>query len=288
MPEGSIGIIGGSGLYGIEELGKCREIDIITPYGKPSDSIMEGVINGKSVYFLSRHGRGHGINPSNVPNRANIYAFKMLGVDRIISVSAVGSLRDNLAPCSLLIPDQLIDRTRARPNTFYDEIAVHVGFRQPFCPNLCDYIQRVGKEVGENIQMGGTYVCMEGPAFSTRAESELYRSWGASVIGMTALPEAKLAREAEICYASICVITDYDVWREECHVSVEMVMENLQKSIARVKHLLHKLVGGALPPRECECSCALRNAIITARDQIPPNQARVLGIFFEKYLGNNS
>ena len=215
MPQAKIGVIGGTGLYDIEGLTDIEEVNIETPFGKPSDAITIGKLEGISVAFLPRHGRGHRISPTELPVRANIYALKSLGAEHIIAVSSAGSFKQAIKPGHLLIPDQLIDRTRNRVNSFFsDGIVVHIPFAEPFCPVLSQIVYQAAQEAGASVHQGGTYVAMEGPAFSTRAESRLYRSWGADIIGMTALPEAKLAREAEICYAIIGCVTDYDSWQE--------------------------------------------------------------------------
>ena len=215
MAEARVGIIGGSGLYEMEGMSEVREVTLDTPFGEPSDSIVLGVLEGVKVAFLPRHGRGHRISPTRLPVKANIYALKTLGVGSIISVSAVGSLREELRPLDLVVPDQLIDRTRQRSSTFFDDgLVAHIGFADPFCPVLSGILHKVAQSSDAVAHRGGTYVVMEGPAFSTRAECDLYRSWGADIIGMTALPEAKLAREAEICYATLACVTDYDCWHE--------------------------------------------------------------------------
>ncbi|MFQ5925162.1 MAG: S-methyl-5'-thioadenosine phosphorylase, partial [Dehalococcoidia bacterium] len=226
MPEAKIGVIGGSGLYQIEGMTDIEEVRVRTPFGEPSDAITIGDLEGKRIAFLPRHGRGHPISPTELPARANIYALKSLGVEWIVSVSAVGSLNEEICPLDLLIPDQLIDRTKSRVNSFFGGgLVAHVAFADPFCPVLSDILYEAALDSGARVRKGGTYVVMEGPLFSTKAESNLYRSWGASIIGMTALPEAKLAREAEICYATLACITDYDCWHEtEESVTIEMAL----------------------------------------------------------------
>ena len=263
--EATIGVIGGSGLYDMEGMTDVHYIDVDTPYGRPSDSLVVGTLEGTRVAFLPRHGRGHRINPTGIPARANIYALKVLGVQRLISVSAVGSLREEFAPLDLVVPDQIIDRTRQRVHTFFDEgIVAHVGFAEPFCPEASDVIAAAGREVGVNTHVGGTMIVMEGPAFSTRAESFMYRSWGAGIIGMTALPEAKLAREAEMCYATMAWITDYDCWHEsEETVTVEMVVQNLLQNVAHSKEMLRRVIPQLGPSETCSCNVALKDAIIT-------------------------
>ncbi len=271
MPEARIAVIGGSGLYEMEGLAGVREVEVDTPFGKPSDSIIMGDLEGVSVAFLPRHGRGHGISPTQLPVRANIYALKSLGVEQIISISAVGSLREELRPLDLVVPDQLIDRTRLRANTFFDDgIVAHVAFADPFCPVLSSLLSTSAHEVGASVHLGGIYVVMEGPAFSTRAECGLYRSWGADIIGMTALPEAKLAREAEICYGTLACVTDYDCWREATEVvTVEMVVANLLKNVATSKGVLQRVIPRIPSERSCDCVSALKNAIITSTERIP-------------------
>ena len=287
MAEAAIGFIGGSGLYDLEGLRERREVEIETPFGPPSDAIVTGVLSGVGVAFLPRHGRGHRILPSEIPARANVYALKSLGVERIVSISAVGSLAEEIAPLDLVVPDQLIDRTRGRASTFFGGgVAAHVAFADPFCPDLGGLVARTARARGLTVHAGGTYVVMEGPAFSTRAESMLYRSWGASIIGMTALPEAKLAREAETCYATMALVTDYDCWREsEETVSVELVVANLLKNVASSQEVVRDLAA-ALPrgERRCACASALRDAIITSPDRIPEETRDRLSLIVGKYL----
>jgi 5'-methylthioadenosine phosphorylase len=286
MPEAKIGVLGGSGLYAIEELTEVKEIRLKTPFGDPSDAIAIGSLEGIGIAFLPRHGRGHPLSPSEVPVRANIYALKSLGVEWIISVSAVGSLKDDIHPLDLVIPDQIIDRTKGRVNTFFSGgIVAHVGFADPYCPVLSQILYQACEEVGATVHKGGTYVVMEGPLFSTKAESNLYRSWGASVIGMTALPEAKLAREAEICYAAIACVTDYDCWHEtEESVTIEMALANLTKNVDTAKGII-KIATARLPQnRECPCAQALKDAIITSPDKIPGQVKSDLGLLIGKYI----
>jgi len=285
MPEPMLGFIGGSGLYDMEGLANRREIDVDTPFGKPSDLIVTGELEGVAVAFLPRHGRGHRISPSELPVRANIYALKQLGVQSVVSISAVGSLKQELKPLDLVVPDQIIDRTRERPSTFFgDGLVAHVGFADPFCATLRK--QAVQAASGEtDVHDGGTYVVMEGPQFSTRAESEMHRSWGASVIGMTALPEAKLAREAEMCYVTLAFVTDYDVWHEaEEDVSVELVVQNLMQNVRTAQTIVRRMASTTNEPVSCGCGKALENAIITSRDLIPPATRKRLGLLVDKYL----
>ena len=286
MIEVHIGVIGGSGLYEMEGLTERQEVDVDTPFGRPSGAIVVGRLEGVPVAFLPRHGRGHRIMPTELPVQANIYALKSLGVERVVSVSAVGSLQEEIRPLDMVVPDQLIDRTRLRPTTFFgDGIVAHVGFAEPFCPELSALLADAAHEVKAPVHRGGTYVVMEGPAFSTRAESHLYRSWGASVIGMTALPEAKLAREAEMCYATLACATDYDCWNEEEQtVTVEMVVGNLLQNVAASKRILRHLIPRIPQVRECPCATALQAAIITAPDCIPPEARRRLALIIGKYL----
>ena len=263
--EANIAIIGGSGLYEMDGMESVTTVEVDTPYGSPSDAIVLGDLEGQPVAFLPRHGRGHRVNPSNIPARANIYALKLLGVQRIISVSAVGSLKEEFAPLDLVVPDQLIDRTRQRVNTFFDEgLVAHVGFAEPFCAETSKAVRRAADGMDFTAHSGGTMVVMEGPAFSTRAESLMYRSWGADIIGMTALPEAKLAREAEICYATMAWITDYDCWYEhEDDVTVEMVVQNLMKNTANSREMIRRVVTELSQERNCPCATALKDTIIT-------------------------
>ncbi|MBA7645011.1 S-methyl-5'-thioadenosine phosphorylase [subsurface metagenome] len=286
MPQAKIGVIGGTGLYDIEGLTDIEEVDIDTPFGKPSDSIIIGKLEGVEIAFLPRHGKGHRILPTEIPARANIYALKWLGVEHIIAVNAVGSFKEAIKPGDLLIPDQLIDRTRSRANTLFGEgIVAHIPFADPFCPVLSQIVYQAAQETGATVHRGGTYVVMEGPAFSTRAESFLYRSWGADVIGMTALPEAKLAREAEICYASIACVSDYDCWHEAHEsVTVEIIVDILRKNADNAKKIIRLAVGRIPERRDCPCASALKAAIITAPEMIPAEQKEKLNLLIGKYL----
>ena len=279
-------IIGGSGLYEMEGLENVDFIEIDTPFGKPSDAIVVGKLDGEPVAFLPRHGRGHRINPSHIPVRANIYALKTLGVQRIISVSAVGSLKEEFAPLDLVIPSQLIDRTRQRASSFFDEgMVVHIGFAEPFCSSTSQVIHRAAQEVDLTVHPGGTMVVMEGPAFSTKAESFMYRAWGADVIGMTALPEAKLAREAEMCYATMAWVTDYDCWHESSEsVTVEMVVQNLLKNVANSKEMIRRVVPKLNGDRSCPCGTSLKDAIITSPQGIPEEIKRKLAPIVGRYM----
>ena len=282
-----IAIIGGSGLYEMEGLTDIELMDVDTPFGKPSDTIAVGTLEGTRVAFLPRHGAGHHFNPTHIPAQANIYALKTLGVERVISVSAVGSLKEEFEPLHLVVPSQLIDRTRQRSNTFFEQdIVVHIAFADPFCPAASRIVQQSAQELGITVHPGGTMVVMEGPAFSTRAESFMYRSWGADLIGMTALPEAKLAREAEMCYATMAWVTDYDCWHQGAEsVSVELVIQNLVHNVAASKDLLRKAIPRLSGPRECSCASALRDAIITPNERIPDELKERLAPITGKYLG---
>ena len=270
----------------MEGITGAEPVDVDTPFGKPSDSIIVGDLDGVTVAFLPRHGRGHRFNPSHIPTRANIYALKSLGVERIISVSAVGSLKEEFAPLDLVIPSQLIDRTRLRENTFFDtDVVVHVAMADPFCHHTSQVIHTAARHLEINVHSGATMVVMEGPAFSTRAESFMYRSWGADIIGMTALPEAKLAREAEICYATMAWITDYDCWHQGAEpVTVEMVIANLQKNVATSKALLNEVIPSLGGKRDCPCESALRDAIITPKEQISDDLKQKLAPVTGRYL----
>ena len=285
VPHALIGIIGGTGLEQIENLTDVHSIEVDTPYGKPSGVIVIGKLREITIAFLSRHGRGHVLSPSEIPARANIWALKSLGVERIISVSAVGSLRQEIAPLDLVIPDQLIDWTRGRSTSFFGEgIVAHVSLADPFCPVMQKVLVDGCRAAGANVHEGGTYIVMEGPQFSTRAESFLYQSWGASIIGMTALPEAKLAREAEICYATLACATDYDCWHENYEsVSVELVVTNLLKNVALSKEIVKESVQIIPEDRLCGCGAALKDAIVTAPDYIPDQRLEQLGLILGNY-----
>ena len=281
-----IGVIGGSGLYEIAGMTNVEEVRPNTPFGEPSDAIIIGELDGRSIAFLPRHGRGHTISPTEIPSRANIYALKALGAEWIISVSAVGSLKEGIHPLDLVVPDQIIDRTKSRVNSFFDGgLVAHVSFAEPFCPTLSNILYHAALDVGANVHQEGTYIAMEGPLFSTKAESNLYRSWGASIIGMTALPEAKLAREAEICYATLACITDYDTWHEtEESVTIEMALANLMLNADKAKKIIG-LVAARIPEkRECGCAEALENAIITAPEKIPVRIKEDLELLIGKYI----
>lgn len=283
-----IGIIGGSGLYQMEGLSDVREVAIETPFGNPSDNLILGNLDGTPVAFLARHSRGHRILPTELPFRANIYAMKMLGVEWIISASAVGSLQEQYAPTDIVVPDQFFDRTRGRVSTFFGEGVVgHITFSHPVCGDLAEKIALSGESVGVKIHRGGTYLCMEGPAFSTLAESRLYRSWGMDVIGMTNLQEAKLAREAEICYATMALVTDYDCWHpDHDSVTIDMVIEYLNKNSVNAQRIIRETVGRlAGAERGCGHDSAIKNAILTQRDAIPAATRKKLAAIIGKYIG---
>lgn len=289
MSKATIGVIGGSGIYQMKSLTDIEEVAVETPFGSPSDNFIIGTLNGVCVAFLPRHGRGHKLLPTEIPFRANIYAMKLLGVERILSASAVGSLKEELRPMDIVLPNQFFDRTSQRTSTFFGNgLVAHVGFGDPVCSELCDVLeQTAGAELsGVTIHRGGTYVCMEGPAFSTRAESETYRSWGMSVIGMTNLQEAKLAREAELCYATIALVTDYDCWHpDHDSVTVEMIIEYLNRNSETAQKLIAGVVArlsGSEP--SCKCQSALQYAIITSRDAITPEARERLKAIVGKYL----
>lgn len=288
MPQAKIGVIGGTGLYDIEGLTDIEEVEISTPFGKPSDAITIGRLEGVRVAFLPRHGRGHRISPTEIPVRANIYALKSLGVEHIIAVSSAGSFKKEIEPGHLLIPDQIIDRTKGRASSFFsDGIVAHIPFAEPFCPTLSQVLYQSAKTAGASVHSKGTFMVMEGPAFSTRAESRLYRSWGADIIGMTALPEAKLAREAEICYAIIGCVTDYDSWMERSEpVTIDAILNILRQNIDTAKKIIKLAVSRLPEKRDCGCATALEIAIITDRELIPAEQKKKLNLLIGKYISN--
>src|SRR3954463_8688892 len=288
MEQVNIGIIGGSGLYQMPELENVREVPVETPFGSPSDAFIIGELEGVTVAFLPRHGRGHKLTPSELPFRANIYAMKLLGVEYILSVSAVGSLQEQYAPTDFVIPDQFFDRTRARAHesTFFGEgIVGHVTFAHPVCDELGDILERSCKIVGITTHRGGTYICMEGPAFSTKAESNVYRQWGMDIIGMTNLQEAKLAREAEIAYATLALVTDYDCWHEDHDaVSIDMVVEYLTKNVRNAQVIMREAVRRlSAAERACACGSTLKSAIFTSPDLWPDATTRKLEAIIKKY-----
>lgn len=286
MPDPKIAFIGGSGLYDIDGMENRREVTVETPFGDPSDAVVVGEINGVEAAFLPRHGRGHRFSPSEIPVKANIYALKSLGVERVVSVSAVGSLKEHIKPLDLVVPDQIIDRTRRRSDTFFgDGIVAHVGFADPFCNELRRIAFESASLEDVDCHDGGTYLVIEGPQFSTRAESAVYRSWGANVIGMTALPEAKLAREAELCYTTLAFVTDYDVWHDtKEEVTVEMVIQNLTHNVATAQGIIRRMLAEIPDNRTCGCESALKNAVITSRELITKDAQNRLGILVNKYL----
>ena len=281
-----IGVIGGSGLYQMEGLSRVREIAVKTPFGKPSDKLIRGRLGATELVFLPRHGKGHRWLPTEVNFRANIFALKKLGVERIISVSAVGSLRENIAPGHLVIPDQFIDRTSRRPSTFFGKgLVAHVSLAEPFCKDLSNVLIASARSEGAVVHDGGTYLCMEGPQFSTRAESHLYRSWNAHVIGMTNLQEAKLAREAEICFGTLALATDYDCWNQSAgDVEIEHVLAVLKSNVDLAQRTIRRAVAELTQARSCACASALKDAIITQRSRIPKKLRADLRPIIGKYL----
>ena len=287
MAQAEIGIIGGSGLYSMPGLTDTRVVSVNTPFGPPSEAYVLGTLEGRRVAFLARHGRGHHILPSELNFRANIYGFKQFGVERILSMSAVGSLKEEHRPLDFVIPDQFFDRTSKRISTFFgDGLVVHISFADPVCAEVSGVLEAACRQAGVNAKRGGTYVCMEGPQFSTKAESKVYRSWGMDIIGMTNLQEAKLAREAELCYATVAMVTDYDCWHPAHEsVSVEQVVANLQKNAENACKVIRHAVAKMPPTRGCKCSQALATAILTDRDKIPPRTRQKLGPLLDKYLG---
>jgi len=286
VAEARIGIIGGTGLYEMEGLENVREVEVDTPFGSPSDALILGDLQGEKVAFLPRHGRGHRIIPSELPARANIYALKSLGVEFIISANACGSMKEEIAPLDVVVPDQIFDRTRARVSTFFGHgIAAHIGFADPFCSKVRRALLDSCEAEGATVHDGGTFVCIEGPSFSSKAESGIYRRWGVDIIGMTVLPEAKLAREAEICYASLAMVTDYDVWHvSEETVTIEMVIDNLMTNSEMAKRVIRRAVLQLPSVRECECANALENAIVTQRDMIPAEAKKKLALLIGRYV----
>ena len=279
-----IGLIGGTGVYDPALIENASVVSISTPFGSPSSPIILGQVRGRACAFLARHGGGHCFPPSRVDYRANIYALKTLGVTKIIAISSVGSLKEGIKPLDIIIPDQVYDRTKLRSNTFFEDICVHVSFADPFCEDISETLHQAAQSVGCNSKLGGTYICIEGPQFSTRAESDVYRSMGFDVIGMTAIPETKLAREAEICFGMLATVTDYDVWREQ-DVTIETVISNVKKNEENTRKIIKEVVPN-LPKTEeaCECRHALRDAIVTSRDVIPDAVKEKLRPLIEKYV----
>jgi 5'-methylthioadenosine phosphorylase len=290
MSDVRIGVIGGSGLYHMDGLEVREERRISTPFGEPSDCFVIGEIDGAAVAFLARHGRGHRILPNELNFRANIHGFKQLGVEWIVSVSAVGSMKEEYRPTDILVPDQFVDRTRHRVDTFFGNgLVAHVSFANPVCSSLRTLFFDAAKEAGARPHDGGTYLCIEGPQFSTRAESAIYRQWGVDVIGMTNLQEAKLAREAEICYATLAMITDYDCWHEdEDDVSGHAVMEVLQQNAATAQDVVRRILRKLPMERECECPTALQSALITEPSLIPTKTRQDLALLVDRYLGDST
>ena len=286
MREPRIGIIGGSGLYEMEGLTDVRWHRVRTPFGDPSDEYCIGRLGDREIVFLPRHGRGHRLIPSELPFRANLYGMKALGVEWVISVSAVGSMRERIAPLDLVIPDQFYDQTKRRISSFFAEgIVAHVSMADPVCPDLAGVLQAASEDTGATVHRGGTYLCIEGPQFSTKAESRIYRSWGVDIIGMTNVPEVKLAREAELCYATLALVTDYDVWHEtEAEVTVEAVVANLMKNVATAKAVLRRAIPRLRGPRTCACPGLLRNAVITSPAAFPDSARRRLDLLIGKYF----
>jgi 5'-methylthioadenosine phosphorylase len=286
MSKAEIGIIGGSGLYNMPGIQRMRRVRVTTPFGQPSDTFLLGELEGREVAFLSRHGRGHGLMPSEINFRANLYALKKLGVTRIISVSAVGSLREELKPLDMVLPAQFFDRTTNRPSTFFGGgIVAHISFADPVCPVLVDVLSQACASSGVNCHRGGTYICMQGPAFSTKAESATYRAWGMDVVGMTNLQEAKLAREAEICYATLAMVTDYDCWHPDHDaVTVDQIIDYLNRNAQNAQKIIRAAVRQMPKERSCKCGSALAHAILTDPKKIPPQVRKKLALLLGKYL----
>ncbi len=286
MSDAAIGIIGGSGLYELPGLEDVRWRHVRTPFGDPSDDYCEGSYGGRRVVFLPRHGRGHRHTPGELNYRANVWGLKFLGVEWVISVSAVGSMKEAIRPLDLVIPDQFFDATKHRASSFFgDGIVAHVGMADPVCQDLATVLEKAARAAGATAHRGGTYVCIEGPQFSTKAESRVYRGWGVDVIGMTNMPEAKLAREAELCYATLALATDYDVWHETHEaVTVEAVVENLLKNVATAKDVLRHAIPAIAAPRTCPCPGLLEHAVITTPKTFPPGARRRLALFLDKYF----
>jgi 5'-methylthioadenosine phosphorylase len=290
VSQAEIGIIGGSGLYSMPGLSAVREVRQETPFGDPSDVYVLGTLEGRKVAFLARHGRGHRILPTELNFRANIYGFKQLGVERIVSVSAVGSLKEEHQPLEFVIPDQFFDRTRHRVDTFFGEgIVAHIAFADPICPELAKAVETACKKAGVVGKQGGTYLCMEGPQFSTKAESNVYRTWGMDVIGMTNLQEAKLAREAEICYVTVAMVTDYDCWHpHHDSVTVDQIVAVLLKNAENACKVVRETVAAMPEGRSCKCAAALAHAILTDRDKIPAATRQKLKLILGKYQENKT
>jgi len=286
MQKGKIGVIGGSGLYAMSRLENVQEVQVETPFGTPSDAYITGTLQGRDMVFLPRHGRGHRIAPSALNFRANIYGLKQLGVEWVLSVSAVGSMREDIHPGDLVLPDQFFDRTRSRVSTFFDrDVVVHVAFADPVCSVLARALHEAATQTSATVHLGGTYLCIEGPQFSTRAESNIYRQWGVDVIGMTNLPEARLAREAELCYATLALATDYDCWHESASdVDIEAILALLHRNVELAQEVIERMVPQVPPTRSCPCSTALQQAIITSPELIPDTAKERLGLLIGPYL----
>jgi len=286
----AIGIIGGSGLYELEGLTDIKWQRVRTPFGDPSDAYCVGRFAGRRVVFLPRHGRGHRIAPSELNFRANIWGLRFLGAQWVLSISAVGSMKDEIRPLDLVIPDQFFDATRRRVSSFFgDGIVAHVGMAEPVCPDLATALEKAATQTGATVHRGGTYICIEGPQFSTKAESRIYRGWGVDVIGMTNMPEAKLAREAELCYATLALATDYDVWHETHEaVSVEAVVRNLMRNVETAKDVLRRVIPAIAPERGCGCPSLLKSAVITNPKAFPSATRKRLGLLLDKYFPTRS
>jgi 5'-methylthioadenosine phosphorylase len=286
MSEPAIGVIGGSGLYELPGMTDVRWRRVRTPFGDPSDEYCVGRLGERPVVFLPRHGRGHRLAPSELNFRANVWGLKSLGVEWVVSISAVGSMKEAIRPLDLVVPDQFFDFTKRRVSSFFGEgIVAHVGMADPVCATLATAVEKAARGTGATVHRGGTYVCIEGPQFSTKAESRIFRSWGVDVIGMTNMPEAKLAREAELCYATLALATDYDVWHEgHDAVTVEAVIQNLLKNVETAKDVLRRLIPAVTPPRACGCSSLLANAVITQPGAFPLATRRRLDLLLGKYF----
>lgn len=287
MSRAGIGVIGGSGLYKMDKLADVEKVSLDTPFGKPSDEMILGTLEGKRIAFLPRHGRGHRISPSELNFRANIMAMKMLGVEWIISISAVGSMKEEIKPGDMVVPDQFFDRTKGRPSTFFsDGVVGHLTFADPVCPVLSKLLAEASERAGAVVHRGGTYICIEGPQFSTRAESRIYRQWGVDVIGMTNIPEAKLAREAEIHYATLAMATDYDCWHEsEEDVTIEAIIRIIMENVKKAQAIINETVAAIPAETSCSCPNSLENAVITDRSLIPVEARQRLWPILGKYWG---
>jgi 5'-methylthioadenosine phosphorylase len=286
VTDSAIGVIGGSGLYELPGMTDVRWRRVRTPFGDPSDEYCTGTFEGRPVIFLPRHGRGHRFTPTELNFRANIWGLKALGAEWVVSISAVGSMRESIHPLDLVIPSQFYDATKRRESTFFgDGIVAHVGMADPVCPALGDALEKAARSSGATVHRGGTYICIEGPQFSTKAESRIYRGWGVDVIGMTNMPEAKLAREAELCYATLALVTDYDVWHATHEaVTVEAVIANLLKNVATARDVLRRAIPAIAGPRACPCPSLLKDAVITSPTAFPPRTRKALGLLLDRYF----